>query len=594
MRSRFGTRLFLTAAAMGILAAVVTAVLVAAWLRGEVNRRIEERLRRDVAFGADLIERQGEALSGENLDAEADRLGGLLGVRVTLVTTSGDVVGDSALAPSDFGDADVARGQEVLDAARRGHGMDRRVSSANGSETIFVAAATRHPAVAYIRVAAPALMTSGQLRRVAPLVLLSIAIVIPVALLAARIVAQPLSRRVRSLVGVAERYVVGDLTREPGSYGDDERGVVARSFDGAVHATARRLDDLASGRARMEAILAGMVEGVLVVDAQGRVILANDAARRMLGMDDTAMGRHHTEVIRHPDIVAQLAVALRGEGSAGVEFALGPEPARHFLARAAPARDPRSGDAVLVLHEITDLRRADQIRRDFVANVSHELRTPLTAIRGYVEALLDESPSAEAQAFLEIIARHSARMERLVGDLLRLARLDAGQEALDLGTTDLQALLEGVLNELRPGLQGSGGAVPRVTVEEPARLLVTDAAKLQDVLRNLVENALNHGQGGAIDVTARRSNGDVVVEVADEGSGIPPADLQRVFERFYRVDKSRARTPGGTGLGLAIVKHLVGLLGGRIAAANRPEGGAVFTLLLPLGPAGSSSTEPPA
>ena len=590
MRSRFENRLFLMAGGTGIAAVVLTTLLVAWPVRQDVNSRLEERLGRDVALASELVEQRGDALAGTELDAEADRLGALLGVRVTFVTTSGEVVGDSALAPADFETADVARGQEVLDAARRGQGTDRRVSSTTRTETIYVAAATRHPNIAYVRVAAPALVASAQLLRILPLVLLSIAIAVPLALLAARMVAQPLTRRVRVLVGIAERYVRGDFTREGGSYGDDELGVVARSFDGAVHATVRRLDELASGRARMEAILAGMVEGVLVVDPQGRVTLANDAAHRMLGLD-AAVGRQHTEVIRHPDIVAQVGAALRGEEPPGVEFALGPEPARHFIARAGPAGDPRSGDAVLVLHEITDLRKADQIRRDFVANVSHELRTPLTAIRGYVETLLDETPGGETRGFLEIIARHSARMERLVGDLLRLARLDAGQESLSLAPTDLRSILEAVVHELKPAV-AARGAVIRIDIEEDARQVVTDAAKLHDVLRNLVENAVSHAEGGGVDVTARRSEDSVLLEVADEGPGIPPADLQRVFERFYRVDKSRARTPGGTGLGLAIVKHLVGLLGGRVSVANRATAGAVFSVLLPVEPVLDTEAEP--
>ena len=583
MRSRFETLIFLTAAGTGVAAAILTAVLIAWPARQDVNRRLEERLRRDAALVAALVEQQGEALADEGLDGEADRLGELLDARVTLVTTSGQVVGDSALAPADFESADVSRGQEVLDAARKGQGLDRRTSATSGADTIFAAAATRHPTVAYVRVAAPALVASGQLQKTAPLALLSIAVIVPLALLAARVVAQPLRRRVRTLVGVAERYVRGDTAREPGSFGDDELGVVARSFDGALHATVRRLDELASGRARMEAILAGMVEGVLVVDAQGRVTLANEAARRMLGVDGAA-GRHHTEVIRHPDIVAQVGAALRGEEPAGVEFALGPEPARHFVARAAAARDSGNGDAVLVLHEITDLRKADQIRRDFVANVSHELRTPLTAIRGYVETLLEETPGGETRGFLEIIARHSARMERLVGDLLRLARLDAGQESVSLASTDLTSICEAILNELKPAADARGSVV-RIEVDEPARVLVTDGPKLHDVLRNLIENAVHYSEGGAVDVTARRSDETIVVEVADEGPGIPPADLQRVFERFYRVDKSRARSPGGTGLGLAIVKHLVGLLGGQVSAANRPAAGAVFSIVLPAEPA---------
>ena len=208
------------------------------------------------------------------------------------------------------------------------------------------------------------------------------------------------------------------------------------------------MNELAHDRRHLRAILAGMVEGVIVIDAQGRLVMANGAARAMLKLDDSATGRRYQEWMRQPELFAELAMALRGEAPAGVEFVLARDPSRTCVARAAPAGAPEGG-AVLVLHDISDLRRADRVRRDFVANVSHELRTPLTAIRGYVEALIDDPPPPdESRRFLEIIARHTDRMERLVKDLLRLARLDAGQETTEMVDCDLNAIVEGVAHEL--------------------------------------------------------------------------------------------------------------------------------------------------
>jgi signal transduction histidine kinase len=300
----------------------------------------------------------------------------------------------------------------------------------------------------------------------------------------------------------------------------------------------------------------------------------------MLHIQGDATGRRYTDIIRHPDVVGQLASALRGEDTAGAQVTLGGDN-RVLFARAAAARGERPGGAALVLHDITDLKRADQMRRDFVANVSHELRTPLTAIRGYVEALLDESTSDEARSFLQIIFRHTTRMERLVGDLLRLARLDAKQETPERAPVDLVALVDNVVGELGPLIEGRSTDVI-VTIPEEARRLVTDGVRLHDILRNLLENAVSYApEEGHVSVSARVEGNATVIEVADDGPGIPPADLDRVFERFYRVDKSRARNPGGTGIGLAIVRNLVELLGGRVKASNGPGGGAVFTVTLP-------------
>jgi two-component system phosphate regulon sensor histidine kinase PhoR len=301
----------------------------------------------------------------------------------------------------------------------------------------------------------------------------------------------------------------------------------------------------------------------------------------MLRVEPSAASRPYLEVIRHPDIAAQLTMALRGEELGSQEVALARDPGRTFVARAAPVSGTGGGGAVLVLHDITDLRRADQIRRDFVANVSHELRTPLTAIRGYVEALLDEPADADTtHRFLEIIARHSTRMERLVKDLLRLARLDAGQEALETARCDVRQIFGGVIADLSPVIEAKGQRIA-IDVASEAAHIECDPAKLHDIVRNLVENAVNYSPDGAdVRLGAARVDGSYSITVADSGPGIPPEDLNRVFERFYRVDKSRSR-PGGTGLGLAIVRHLVELHGGEARAENVPGGGALFTVKLP-------------
>jgi two-component system phosphate regulon sensor histidine kinase PhoR len=394
--------------------------------------------------------------------------------------------------------------------------------------------------------------------------------------------AAPLERRVADIVAVARRYAVGDLRRPPPDYGDDELGQVARAMDGAVQELGRRVDELSRDRTRMVAILSSMVEGVLVVDEQGRLQHVNDAARRMLRLDHEAINHSYVEAIRHPGIVDQISRVLGGEQPEGLELSVTRDVSRTLVARVAPVVAAGRG-AVLVLHDITDLRRADQMRRDFVANVSHELRTPLTAIKGYAEALIDEPDDAEARRrFLEVIHRHSTRMERLVKDLLRLARLDAGQEAAEPVHCDMRALVATVVADFEAVARDKRQEL-RFHVAPEAATLFVDAAKFHDILRNLVENAVNYTpDAGQIDVTADLDDGRYRLIVADTGPGIPPDDLSRVFERFYRVDKSRAR-PGGTGLGLAIVRNLVHVLGGEISVANRASGGAVFTVLLPLG-----------
>jgi two-component system phosphate regulon sensor histidine kinase PhoR len=420
------------------------------------------------------------------------------------------------------------------------------------------------------------------LRRVSTSLLMAFALITPVAMLMAWAWAAALNRRVHAITTVAHRYSTGDLTRPSHDYGSDELGTVARVLDASVQDLARRLEELARDRAHMEAILSGMVEGVLVLDRQGRVQLVNRAAQQMLAVDASAVGRRYLEVIRHPDISAQLTGALRGANVEPHELPLGRDATRVFVARAAPVSAAGGGGAILVLHDISDLKRADQVRRDFVANVSHELRTPLTAIRGYVEALLDEpADPLQTRNFLEIVARHSARMDRLVNDLLRLARLDARQEVLDIAPCALDHVFSAVTADLALAIAAKQQQVT-TAVAPDASTISADPAKLHDIVRNLVENAVNYSPEQAnIHVEAQRQpDGEIRITVSDSGPGIPPSDLGRVFERFYRVDKARSR-PGGMGLGLAIVRHLVELHGGRATAENRPGGGARFTVTLP-------------
>jgi two-component system, OmpR family, phosphate regulon sensor histidine kinase PhoR len=393
--------------------------------------------------------------------------------------------------------------------------------------------------------------------------------------------AAALERRVAAIIAVARRYAVGDLGRPLPDYGDDEVGEVARAMDGAVQELGRRLDELSRDRTRMVAILSSMVEGVLVVDEHGGLQHVNDAARRMLHLDQHALAHSYAEAIRHPGIVDQISRVLAGEQPEGLELSVTRDVSRTLVARVAPVVAAGRG-AVLVLHDITDLRRADQVRRDFVANVSHELRTPLTAIKGYAEALIDEPDDAEArQRFLEVIHRHSTRMERLVTDLLRLARLDAGQESAELVRCDARTLIGNVVSDFETTAHEKRQRID-ATIAPAAASIVIDPAKFHDVLRNLVENAVNYTpEAGRVDILADIHDHRYRIIVQDNGPGIPPEDLSRVFERFYRVDKSRTR-PGGTGLGLAIVRNLVNVLRGEITVANREGGGAMFTVLLPL------------
>jgi two-component system phosphate regulon sensor histidine kinase PhoR len=584
----FRRRLFLTSFAAATVTLAVATALVSWSVRRNLSQHIERSLVNEARLAAETLSHRQAATPAE-LDAEADTLGRLVSARVTFIAPDGTVVGDSEVGPAELAMVENHAGRpEVIQARREGLGVSRRYSATVKMDMLYVAVSVRSPGtptLSEVRLALPETAVRDQLATVRRIALVALGVGLFAALALAWAASSLLSRRVSAIAQVAKRYAGGDVSQSSRDYGHDEIGTVARVLDESVREVARRAAELESDRARMAAILGGMIEGVLVVNDRGRLLLVNDAARRMLKLQDAPDERHYLELVRHPDITAAIGQALAGQAGEGRELTLPSAPETIFVARTAPVTAADARGAVLVLHDITDLRKADRVRRDFVANVSHELRTPLTAVRGYVEALLDGGcDAAQSRTFLETIARHTLRMERLVRDLLRLARLDAGQETLERVPCQVLSVFDGVATELAPLVDARIQEVA-FDVAPDAATVEGDPAKLHDALRNLLENAANYSpESSRIVMSARRRQDQVLLMVADEGPGIPEEDLPRVFERFYRADKARsrgARDPGGTGLGLAIVKHLVELHGGNVEAANRPQGGALLTIALP-------------
>jgi two-component system, OmpR family, phosphate regulon sensor histidine kinase PhoR len=369
--------------------------------------------------------------------------------------------------------------------------------------------------------------------------------------------------------------------------GDVETGLgrMARSVFGTIAA-------LNVERERLEAILRGMVEGVLVIDLAGTVVLMNARARELLGLpiETPWRGRSLVELSRDPglaDVVREL-----GAGAAVTSRDVMLEASRGLMLQVNAARlraaDDQPFGFVLVLHDVTELRRLEVIRRDFVANVSHELRTPLTAIKGYAETLLGSAGDDRetARRFLAVIDRHSERLGRLINDLLTLSDLELGRTALRLGTVVVGSVIDDVLQILGAAAHRKGVQITaEVSPDLPAAH--ADGDRLRQVLINLVDNGIKYTPpGGRVVVRARGASGlqsgMVEIAVEDSGVGVPAQDLPRLTERFFRVDKARSRELGGTGLGLAIVKHIVQAHGGSLQIASAIGQGTTVTTYVPV------------
>jgi two-component system phosphate regulon sensor histidine kinase PhoR len=347
--------------------------------------------------------------------------------------------------------------------------------------------------------------------------------------------------------------------------------------------------EISADRSRLQAVLASMVEGVLVLDREGNILLMNNALQRMLpGADASAVGRPFIEVIRHHPLNEFVGAVLEGEEARRELTLLAPEE-RTFMMQASIAKPDgeRGVAAVLVFHDITELKRLERVRKDFVANASHELKTPLTSIAGYVEALVDgakDDPSTCAQ-FLGIIQKHTQILKAILSDLLQLSTIESGVYRWKRQEVDVTDLMERAARVLRPLAEQKRQQLTVHPVEPPLTIY-GDLSRLTEALTNLLDNAVKYTpEGGSITIQAAPDADGVRIDVADTGIGIPPMEQSRVFERFYRVDRARTREQAGTGLGLSIVKHIVEAHGGQVTVESTAGRGSTFSIVLPVQPA---------
>lgn len=394
----------------------------------------------------------------------------------------------------------------------------------------------------------------------------------------------------RRIERFASEVAAGDLDRRLRWRPGGELGRIAESLDRMADELQRRIDEVTTEKEQLQAVLAGMVEGVLVVHAQGRIVLANPRLREMFAVWGEVAGRTPLEVIRHAGVDDALRDAAATIELVAREIQVGAgEGARSILVHAAayPPSGPRLG-TVAVFHDVTELRRLESLRRDFVANVSHELKTPLTAIRGFAETLVStDVSSADLEKYLSVILRHAERLSNLIEDLLELSRIESRKSPLRVGPVDVARVAAGIVAGMEPQLRARALEVKLVSNDAP--LALADRGAVEQILTNLLDNAAKYtNPGGHVEVRVGAEGDEVRVEVQDDGMGIPKEDLPRIFERFYRVDKARSRDLGGTGLGLAIVKHLVQAMGGEIFVTSEPGRGSLFRFLLPRAPDGPS------
>jgi two-component system phosphate regulon sensor histidine kinase PhoR len=388
-------------------------------------------------------------------------------------------------------------------------------------------------------------------------------------------------RPFREISVVSRKLAAGNLEERLPITGDEEIVALRTSLNTMAQVLGARMQALSDGKQQLELILEAMGQGVMVLDRDGRITLTNSSLLKVLVTDRDLVGKTPLEVFRRPELENAVKAVLAGEPTQTLEFIAGNN--RVLQANVAPVTNAAGAvnSAVAVFHDLTDIRRAERMRRDFVANVSHEFKTPLTSIRGYTETLLSgakDDPNI-ATDFLGIIERNAQHLEALVTDLLVLARFEAEVPATR-EHFDLMSVVREQIASRKNALVERG---IQISVDCPNIEVQTDRARLATALSNLIDNAIHYNKaGGQIRIAADTRNGTLNLSVSDTGNGIPSEELPRIFERFYRVDKSRTRESGGTGLGLSIVKHAIESQGGTISVTSRIGSGSTFTIHLPM------------
>lgn len=552
-------------------------------------------LRQNLNIQARAVEKDVESLFAEgagdpSLDTRADNWGELLGARVTFIDPDGNVVGESHANPQ-LMENHLLR-PEIQAALATGSGSSIRLSPTLGTEMMYgaVPVSVEGDILGYVRVALPVDRVQQRISTLRTPIFTAALITAAFAVLLAVVIAERTARPVRRLTDVARRMAEGDLDARLYVSSRDEVGELTRAFNYMGEQLREKVSKLGEERARLATVLELMADGALIADDAGDVQLINPAAARILDTsEEEALGRTFAQVVRHYHLI-EVWKRCQETGEEQVEAVEIGQRDLFLQVIITPLREGQQGSLV-ILQNLTPIKKLQTVRRDFISNISHELRTPLASLKALVETLrdaaLDDPPAAER--FLDRAEQEVDALTQMVQELLELSRIESGKVPLRLSATPISAVIQPAVERLLPQAERKQLSLT-VELSQDLPLVLVDAERVQQVVSNLVHNAIKFTPaGGDVSIQASVEPGKyrMLIGVRDSGVGIPPGDLSRIFERFYKAD--RARSSGGTGLGLAIARHLVEAHGGQIWASSTEAKGSTFSFTLPLaGPSGTS------
>lgn len=586
---KFKWKLFLSFLLIILIPFLVAERYVASHLRSRLLRQIETSLSKEAHLIKTILEEDYTTRAPSyEIDAWVKKLGKDIQERITFIDQKGNVLGDTNIAPEDLPSIeDHSRRPEYIEAFKASRGMAIRYSTTLKMDMMYLAVrvAPKGEFLGVVRVAVPLTQVNDLIRKTEYSLAMAFVSSTVLILILSILVSRRLSQPVEEITWAAQEIAKGnfDVKVRPGARG--ELGALGDSINMMASEIRKKVYQITQEKETLTTILRGMSDGVMVVDAQGRIILINKVLETLLQGASDATGKNPVEVIRNAELQDGFAQVLAKGETRSMELPLAtPEVDKIFdVTIARLVLHAQTGGAVAVFHDITDLKRVEQMRKDLVANVSHELRTPLTSIKGYAETLCDDGIEtvSQAQAFAQIILKHANRLSALVQDLLSLTQLESQSIPISKAEIDFRRVLDAAVLMVKPSAGAKNLDIDTGSVSEKT-MIWADKDQLGQALINLLDNAVKYTpEGGSVTVSVKDVGREVHVTVSDTGMGISREHLSRIFERFYRVDKNRSRELGGTGLGLSIVKHIIQSHGGRVWVQSELDEGSAFSFSLP-------------
>lgn len=516
----------------------------------------------------------------EAYNSLAKHYGEELGIRLTIVSPDGTVIGDSL---TDISSMDKHNTRPEIESARKGLiGKATRYSDTLGTFMMYVAIPLERDA-GVLRLAMPLNEIQSKIRSQWRYIIIALAIALAIAVYQGNRFSRNVTKPILKMVELSNRIAKGEFVKMVEVDMKDEMGQLAQAFNAMASKLNQSMGDLKANNLKLEAILSSIADGVIAVDINLKIILINPTALDLLNVDDNVLGEYFLEVFKHNQLYIMLQQVLHKNKALSMELVLGDENEKIIRINGAPIKGESNAlGAVILVQDITELRKLEQIRTDFVANVSHELKTPLTSIKGFVETLQEGAIEDKdtRHKFLDIIDIETDRLSRLINDILSLSELESKKSSILVENINIAAIARETLEIMKTYAETKRISLEYLSAQKDI-WIYGSGDRIKQMFINLVDNAIKYTpEGGNVSILLEDLPDKVILRVRDTGIGIAEEHIPRLFERFYRVDKGRSRNLGGTGLGLAIVKHIVLSMKGQIQVQSQVGKGAEFTIYL--------------